>query len=104
MHNKINDEETFEEINLAQLCEKYPIRKLSLFGSVLRDDFRSDSDIDILIEFEPNAEVTLFDMGGIQVELSEMFGREVDLKTSAFLSPHFRDDVLSKARVIYERG
>jgi predicted nucleotidyltransferase len=84
------------------LAQKYPIRRLSLFGSVLRDDFRPDSDIDVLVEFEPDAHATLFDMGEIQMDLSDLLGREVDLKTPGFLSPMFRSRVLAEAVMLYE--
>jgi len=85
---------------LATFCRKHRVRRLALFGSVLRDDFRSDSDVDVLVEFEPGTLVGLrfFSM---QRELSRLFDRPVDLNTPGFLSPHFRDDVLRKARDIY---
>ncbi len=95
---------TISEEAIADFCQRHHIRKLSLFGSILRDDFRPDSDVDILVEFEPEARVSLFDMGGIQVELSEMLGREVDLKTAGDLSRYFRQKVLDMAKVIYERA
>jgi len=89
---------------IAEFCQRNHIRKLSLFGSVLRDDFRPDSDIDILVEFEPNAKISLFDMGGMQMELSEMLGREVGFLTKEFISPRFRQKVLDSAVAIYERS
>jgi len=89
---------------LAELCRRHHIRKMALFGSVLGAHFSPESDVDVLVEFEPEAQVTLFDMGEVQIELSEMLGREVDLKTIGFLSPYFRRQVLDSARVIYERG
>lgn len=88
---------------IIAFCEKYPIRKLSLFGSVLRDDFREDSDVDVLVEFEPDSDVSLFDMGEIQMGLSELLGREIDLKTPGFLSPYFRTQVVEMAEPLYER-
>lgn len=88
---------------LAEFCRKNHIRRLSFFGSVLRDDFRPDSDIDVLVEFEPDSNVTLLDMGGMQMELSEMLGRFVDFKTPGFLSRHFRQKVIDTALVEYER-
>ncbi len=78
------------------------IRKLSLFGSVLRDDFRPDSDIDMLVEFEPDAVVGLFDIARMERELSEIMGRRVDLRTPKDLSRHFRQQVLEEAEVQYE--
>ncbi len=85
---------------LHDFCERNHIRKLALFGSVLRDDFSEDSDIDVLVEFEPG-HVPGFRFFGIQDELSELLGREVDLNTPGFLSPHVRDEVLSEALVLY---
>jgi uncharacterized protein len=88
--------------DLVDFCQRHHIRKLALFGSVLREDFRPDSDIDVLVEFEPGRSVSLFDLGGAQQELSELLGREADLKTSGFLSPYFRQQVIDSAQVIYE--
>ncbi len=89
---------------IADFCQRHHIHKLSLFGSVLRDDFRPDSDIDVLVEFEPDAKVSLFDMGGMQLELTELLGREVDFKTAGFLSRYFRQKVIDTAETIYERA
>lgn len=89
-------------IEIEAFCRRWHIRKLSLFGSVLREDFRLDSDIDVLVEFEPKARIGL-DFIQIQDELSTLFGRNVDLNTSGFLSPYFRDKVLDSASVLYER-
>lgn len=86
---------------LAAFSTQHGIARLSLFGSVLRDDFREDSDVDILVEFPAGKTPSLFDLGGMQVELSEIVGREVDLKTPGFLSRYFRDDVLRTAQVQY---
>lgn len=88
---------------LETLCQRYHIRKLALFGSVLRDDFRPDSDVDVLVEFEPNAIIGLKFIT-LQDELSVLFGRQVDLNTIGFLSRHFRDQVIASAEVIYERA
>jgi predicted nucleotidyltransferase len=95
---------TISETTIADFCQRHHVRKLALFGSILRDDFRPDSDVDVLVEFEPGARISLFDAGGMQVELSEMLGREVDLKTAEDLSRYFRQKVLDMAEVIYERG
>lgn len=89
---------------LEQFARRHRVRRLLLFGSALRADFGPDSDVDILIEFEPDTRVSLFDLGGMQMELTELLGREVDLKTAGFLSRYFRDDVLKRAEVVYERG
>jgi len=87
---------------IAEFCRRNHIRKLSLFGSVLRDDFRPDSDVDVLVEFEPGAVVGLIHLAGMEIELSEMLGRKVDLNTAGFLSRHFRDRVLAEAEVQYD--
>ena len=87
---------------IAKFCEKNQIRKLSLFGSALRKDFRLESDVDVLVEFEPNARVGLIRLAGIEMELSEILGRKVDLNTPGFLSRYFRDQVLSEAVVQYD--
>ena len=89
---------------IAEFCRLHRIRKLSLFGSVLRDDFGPDSDIDVLIEFEPGAKVGLIRLGGMHLELSEIFGRPVDLRTPADLSRYFREDVVKSAVVQYASG
>lgn len=86
---------------IEALCQRYHIRKLALFGSVLRDDFRADSDIDVLVEFEPDAVIGLKFIE-IQEALSSLLGRSVDLNTSQFLSRHFRNKVVQNAEVIYE--
>jgi predicted nucleotidyltransferase len=79
-------------------CRKYHIRKLSLFGSVLRPDFHPDSDIDVLVEFEPGHVPGFITLGVMHVELAEILGREVDIKTPASLSVYFRQDVLDQAQ------
>lgn len=85
-------------------CRKHRIRKLAFFGSVLRDDFRPDSDVDVLVEFEPGASVGLIRMAGIEIELSTLIGRKVDLRTAGELSRYFRDDVLRTCEVRYAQG
>lgn len=89
--------------NLAQTCHKYHVRKMALFGSILREDFSQDSDIDILVEFEagktPGWEiVTMAD------ELSAIFRRTVDLRTLGDLSRYFRDEVAQEAVTVYEQS
>lgn len=85
---------------IAALCQKHHIRKLALFGSVLRDDFRPDSDVDVLVEFEPGR-VPGFGFIIVQDELSALLGREVDLNTPGFLSRHFRQQVMDSTLVVY---
>src|SRR3989442_4464642 len=85
---------------VAEFCRRHHIRKLSLFGSVLRDDFRPDSDVDVLVEFEPDHIPGLIRFVGMELELSQLLGgRKVDLNTPQFLSPYFRDEVLEEAAV-----
>jgi predicted nucleotidyltransferase len=87
---------------IATFCTRHHIRRLALFGSVLRDDFRPDSDLDILVEFEEGHTPGLA-FFGMQQELSELLGRNVDLNTPGFLSRYFRDEVMKEAIVAYER-
>lgn len=95
---------TLSQIDLTNICERYAIRRLALFGSALRDDFRPDSDLDVLVEFEAGQTPDFFRFIDIQDELTELFGRQVDLNTPAFLSRYFRDQVRADARTLYERG
>lgn len=85
---------------LAGFCRRNHIRRLALFGSVLRDDFRPDSDVDVLVEFEPG-HVPGLKFFALEQELSEILGRKVDLNTPSFLSPYFRGRVLAEAEVQY---
>lgn len=87
---------------IAEYCRRNRIRKLSLFGSALREDFRPDSDVDLLVEFEPEARVGLIRMAGMELELGEFLGRKVDLRTPEDLSRHFRDEVVQHAELIHE--
>jgi predicted nucleotidyltransferase len=86
---------------LAELCQRRRIRWLALFGSVLRDDFRLDSDVDVLIEFEPGHRYTYFTLAQIEGELSRLLGRRVDLHMSKTLHPFLRDKVLGQAEAQY---
>ena len=85
----------------ADFCRRHHIRRLALFGSVLRDDFRPDSDVDVLIEFEPGATAGFLRLAAMEIELSEVLKRKVDLRTPAELSRYFRDEVLRVAEVQY---
>ena len=86
---------------LVDFCRRNRIRRLALFGSVLRDDFGPESDIDVLVEFEPDARVGLR-FFALEEELADMLGRDVDLNTPGFLSAYFRDQVLAEAEVLYD--
>lgn len=87
---------------IAAFCRTHHIRRLALFESVLRDDFRPDSDVDVLVEFEPGHPVGLIRLAGIERELSALLGRKADLSTAGFLSRYFRKQVLSEAEVCYD--
>jgi predicted nucleotidyltransferase len=89
---------------LRAFCERHHIRKLALFGSVLRRDFRPDSDVDVLVEFEPEYVPGFFRFVEMQDELGDLFARRVDLNTPLSLSRHFRQKVLQTAMVVYERA
>ena len=91
----------FPHYALAELCRRHGIRRLSVFGSILREDFGPDSDVDLLVEFKSGTRVGLR-FFAIKRELSELLGRKVDLNTPGFLSRYFRDEVLGKAVVQYE--
>ncbi len=89
------------ETAIAEFCQRHHIRKLSLFGSVLRDDFGPDSDIDVLVEFESGCVPGLIRMAGLDIELSNILGRRADVRTAPELSRHFRGDVLKEAQPQY---
>lgn len=94
---------TLSKDELKVLCRQYHIRRLALFGSILRDDFRLDSDIDMLVEFDPKHIPGFFQLARIEREFSALLGgRKVDLRTAEDLSRYFRDDVLATAEVLYE--
>jgi uncharacterized protein len=96
----MNDRIIISNEKLATFCRRHRIQKLALFGSVLRDDFTPGSDVDVLVEFEPDSVVGLrfFKM---EAELSEILGARVDLNTPGFLSKHFRDKTVAEAKVLY---
>lgn len=91
---------TISQEALTRFCLQHKVRRLSLFGSILRDDFSPQSDVDVLVEFS-GPSPSLFTLGGMLMELRDMFGREVDLKTPSLLSDYFRDQVMCEARVLY---
>ena len=98
MSSRVRIEVPQEEI--AGFCRRNHIKKLAFFGSVLRDDFRPESDVDVLVEFELGRTpgLAFFRM---EEELSRILGRQVDLNTPGFLSPYFRDRVIAEAEVRY---
>jgi len=89
---------------LAAFCRHYHIRRLAFFGSVLREDFGSDSDVDVLVEFEPDHTPGFLRLAAMEQELSDLVGRRVDLRTPEDLSRYFRDDVLALAETQYGPG
>ncbi len=89
---------------IAEFCKRHHIRRLSLFGSALRGDFGPESDIDLLIEFDPDHIPGLIRLAGMEIELSEIVGRKVDLRTPQDLSRYFREEVLNSAEVQYAEG
>ena len=89
-----------QQDQIADFCRRHHIRKLALFGSVLRDDFHPDSDIDVLVEFE-NGHIPGLAFFAMENELSEILGHKVDLNTPGFLSQYFREQVLAEAEVQY---
>lgn len=88
---------------IAEFCRRHHIRKLSLFGSALRDDFGPGSDIDILVEFQPGQIVGFLKLAELEIELSKMLGCKVDLRTPAELSRYFRQEVMATAEIQYEQ-
>lgn len=88
------------ETQIEAFCRRHRIRRLALFGSILGDDFGPESDVDVLVEFEPGA-TPGFAFFGMQDELSSLLGRRVDLNTPGFLSRYFRDQVLREAKPLY---
>jgi len=87
---------------IVEFCMRNQVRRLSLFGSVLREDFGPDSDVDILVEFEPGTRIGLIRLSGLEIELGNIVGRKVDLNTPGFLSKYYRDQILSEADVQYD--
>ena len=89
---------------IARFCKRSHIRKLSVFGSVLRKNFGADSDIDILVEFDPDHIPGLLRLAGMENELTGILGRKVDMRTAEDLSRYFRQEVLETAEVQYAEG
>jgi len=97
----VQDPTAIDRERIANLCRRHGIRRLSLFGSALRGELAPGSDLDVLVEFLPGTAVGLRFIT-IQDELTDLFGRPVDLNTPSFLSRHFRERVLHEARALYE--
>jgi hypothetical protein len=90
---------------LRELCRRHRIRRLSLFGSVLREDFGPDSDVDVLVDFDEDSALSAFDVVDVQQELSRLLNRRVDLvEESALTNPFRRREILRTRRVVVERS
>ena len=101
----MNTQVSVSKERLASFCRERGIKRLAVFGSALREDFGPDSDVDVLVEFEPDRTPGLLGVAGMELELSDLFsGRKVDLRTPEDLSPYFRQDVLDAAEVQYAQG
>jgi len=90
-----------DEVKLTELCMRYRVRELSLFGSAARGEMRPDSDIDMLVEFLPDADIDLVDYAGFMLDLSHLLGHKVDLVSKNGLKPLLRASVLQEARLLY---
>jgi hypothetical protein len=92
---------SFDPKKIDEFCQRHHIRKFSFFGSVLRSDFGTDSDIDVLVEFAPGKVPGFFKIARLEAELGIIFGRKVDIRTPTELSRYFRDEVVKSSRVEY---
>lgn len=95
---------SLDQQRLTAFCQKYPIQTLALFGSILRADFTSNSDVDMLVEFSPDARVGYFELVRMEAELTDLVGRKVDLRTPQELSIYFRQAVLNEAVMQYVKN
>ena len=95
-------EQKISKDKLAGFCKRNHIRKLSVFGSAVRGELQPDSDIDLLVEFEQDHTPGLFSIVRMEMELAEMLGRKVDLRTPEDLSQYFRDEVVRNAELQYQ--
>lgn len=101
----MNSQWSISKTELASFCQCHGIQRFAFYGSALRTDFGPESDIDVLVEFEPGRTPGLLGMAGLEIELSVLFGgRKVDLRTPEDLSRYFRQEVIDTAEVQYEQG
>ena len=100
MHKSLN----VDSATLAHFCERHHIRRLSLFGSQLKGTAGPQSDVDLLVEFDPEYVPGLLGISSMEIELSQLLGRTVDLRTPGDLSRHFREEVVRSAEPQYARG
>jgi len=87
---------------IAEFCRRHGVKRQSLFGSILRDDFTPESDVDVLVEFEPGMTPGMFGFGQMILELRDIIGRDVDLRTPNDLSRYFRHEVIRNARLLHD--
>ena len=92
---------TVDDAEIPAICKRYQVRELALFGSAARGEMTADSDIDFLVDFEPEARPTLIEVSAIAEELADVLGRRVDIAIKAALKPRIRTGVLADARVVY---
>jgi uncharacterized protein len=95
----LNGHLSLDQEKIADFCRRNGIRKLSLFGSILTDHFGPDSDVDVLVEFQPDVHIGLIGLAGLEIELTKIIGRKADLRTPQDLSRYFRDRVIASAEV-----
>jgi uncharacterized protein len=102
MRQSIDEKIQIDEQAIADFCRRWKIAELSLFGSVLRDDFSPESDVDVLVEFYPGQEPGLFRLARMELDFAQFVdGRKVDMRTAEDLSRYFRDEVVSTAELQY---
>ena len=92
---------TVSDAEVAAICQRYNVRELSVFGSVARGEHRPDSDVDLLVDFDPEARIGLLEVGALMQELSTLVGRRVDIAIKRALKPRIRSEVLADARILY---
>ena len=92
---------TFPTDQIAEICRRFGITRLSLFGSVIRNDFHAESDVDILVEFAPTTRIGLIGVATMEADLTDAIGRRVDSRSAGDLSRYFRDEVIAGARLLH---
>ncbi len=105
MPHRLHDNIQFDERAIAEFCQRWRVEELSLFGSVLRDDFRPDSDVDVLVVFEDGAPWTYWDWGAMSDQLATVFGRPVDLvEKRSVVNPYRRQHILANRQIIHRHA
>ncbi len=90
-----------DEAALTEICQRYSVRELAVFGSAARNQMRAGSDVDLLVEFQPEAQVDLVEHAGLMLNLAQLLGRKVDLVSKRALKPLIRESILKEAHPIY---